>query len=228
MSATLPPALELIDVRTAEAGERFSLTLRQGEIALIQAEETGRLSRFTEICLGALPAAGGEVRVFGQDWSMLRPEEVRRQRARIGVTFLDGGWPPQLSVAESVTLQALQNGERDDESLRERASELCRRFGLPGLPLHLPERLAPAELAAAACARALLMRPRLLILERPLLGGRVNELRMPLLDAIAAAYPAACVWLTASLSYWTDEAIPAAHRYRLGQQGLTRVRALTA
>lgn len=224
MSAILPPALELIDVRTGEAGERFSLTLRQGEIALIQAEETGWLTRFTEVCLGILPAIAGEVRVFGQDWRALRPEEVRRQRARIGVTVLDGGWPPQLTVAESVTLPALQNGERDDDALRDRASELCRRFGLPGLPLQLPERLAPRELAAAACARALLMRPRLLILERPLLGGRVNDLRMPLLDAIAGAFPTACVWLTASLSNWTDEALPAAHRYRLGHQGLMRVR----
>lgn len=228
MSATLPPALELIEARTAEAGESFSLTLRQGEIALIQAEDAGRLSRFTEICLGAVPTTGGEVRVFGQDWRRLRPEEVRQQRSRIGVVFLDGGWPPQLSVAESVTLPALQSGERDDEALRERASELCRRFGLPGLPLQLPERLAPAELAAAACARALLMRPRLLILERPLLGGLVSELRMPLLGAITAAYPAACVWLTANLSSWTEEALPAAHRYRLGHQGLTRVRTLAA
>lgn len=228
MSATLPPALELTDIRTGEAGGRFSLTLRQGEMALIQVEETGWLSRFTEICLGLRPTPGGEVRVFGQDWRMLRPEEARRQRARIGVTFLDGGWPPQLSVAESVTLAALQNGERDDDALRERASELCRRFGLPGLPLHLPENLTPAELAAAACARALLMRPRLLILERPLLGGMVNELRMPLLDAIAAAHPTACVWLTASLSRWTDDALPTANRYRLGHQGLMHVRAFTA
>ncbi|WP_424811945.1 ATP-binding cassette domain-containing protein [Roseococcus sp. YIM B11640] len=228
MSTSMPPALELKDVHTSEVGERFSLTLHPGEMALIQAEELASLSRFTELCLGLLPITGGEVRVFGRDWRALRPEEVRRQRARIGATFLHGGWPPHLTVAESIMLPALEHRISDEEPLRERASDLCRRFGLPGMPLQPPEHLSPAELAAAACARALLMRPDLLILERPLLGGLVDELRLPLLDAIAAAYPIACVWLTSSLSRWTDQAVPDAHRYRLSQQGLMQVRGFSA
>lgn len=211
-------ALSLRDVRVG--GGRFALELAPGELALIQADDESLITRFTELCLGLVPPQSGVVAALGLDWQDLSEVAARRLRGRIGIVSLDGGWAPQHSVADSVILAALQHRVATADELRDRAAELCRRFGLPGLPLQRPGDLSPAQLACAACARAFLARPALLILEAPLRGNTVPELRLPLLEALAMAQPAACLWLTTSLSVWTDRAVPAAQRLRLGSHGI--------
>jgi phospholipid/cholesterol/gamma-HCH transport system ATP-binding protein len=221
------PVLELDAVTDAE-GARFTLTLAPGELALIQADDPMLVTRFTEMCVGLVPPTIGQVRVLGQDWRGLAAEAARQLRGRIGVISLGGGWAPHLSVAESVILAALSHRVASAEALRDRAAELCRRFGLPGLPLQRPGLLSPAELARAACARAFLARPELLILESPLQGNTVPDLRAPLLQALATHQPVACLWLTTSLSVWADRAMPAGQRLRLGAGGLDQVRRMAA
>jgi phospholipid/cholesterol/gamma-HCH transport system ATP-binding protein len=228
MSRAANPVLELEAARAPGEGAAFDLALFPGELALVQAGDPAQIRAFTDLCCGLLPAAEGVVRVFGGDLAALAPEALRALRARIGVVPLEGGWAPHLSVAESIILPALAHRLAPEAELRERAAELCRRFGLPGLPLDPPEGLGAAELARAACARAFLGRPLLLLLESPLRGDAVPDLRQPLLEAIAAAREAGCLWLTTSLSVWSDRAIPARRRYRLGASGLTRVQRLAA
>lgn len=207
---------------------RFTLELGPGELALIQADDESLITRFTELCLGLIPPESGTVSALGFDWQELTHDAARRLRGRMGIISLDGGWAPQMSVAESVILAALQHAVAPADELRDRAAELCRRFGLPGLPLQRPGELAAAQLARAACARAFLNRPALLILESPLRGNTVPELRLPLLEALAVAQPAACIWLTTSLSVWTDRAVPATQRLRLGAHGLEQARRMAA
>lgn len=219
--------LELAAVRDAQGG-RFALRLLPGELALIQADDPALLIAFTELCLGLTPPTAGVVTAFGQDWAALPPEAARQLRARIGLVSLQGGWAPHLSVAESVIIAGLQHRLAPADELMDRAAELCRRFGLPGLPLERPGELGEAELARAACARAFLNRPGLLILESPLHGNTIPELRPLLLEALAMAQPTACLWLTSNLSVWTDRAMPAAQRHRLGAGGLDAIRQVAA
>lgn len=228
MSRAAEPVLELEGARAPGEGAAFDLALLPGELLLVQAHDPALIRGFTDLCCGLIPAAEGVVRVLGRDLATLSPEEARALRARIGVVPLEGGWAPHVSVAESILLPALAHRLAPEAELRERAAELCRRFGLPGLPLDPPEALGAAELARAACARAFLGRPRLLLLESPLRGDAVPDLRQPLLEAIAAAREAGCLWLTTSLSVWSDRAIPAHRRYRLGAAGLRRVQRLAA
>ncbi|UPY39098.1 ATP-binding cassette domain-containing protein [Sediminicoccus sp. KRV36] len=227
MNASEIPALELDGLRDARGG-RYALRVLPGELALIQADDPAMLTGFTELCLGLIPPSAGVVSALGLDWAELTPDAARSLRGRIGLVSLQGGWAPHLSVAESVILAGLQHRLGSAAALRERAAELCRRFGLPGLPLERPGQLSQPELARAACARAFLNRPGLLILESPLQGNTVPELRLPLLEALATAQPAACLWLTTSLSVWTDRAIPATQRHRLGAGGLDAIRRVAA
>ena len=227
MSAAGAPMLELADVRDARGG-RFTLRLLPGELALIHIDDPALLVGFTELCLGLSPPAAGIVTAFGQDWARLSPEIARSLRGRIGLVSLQGGWAPHLSVAESVVIAGLQHRQAPLEELMDRAAELCRRFGLPGLPLERPDALGRTELARAACARAFLNKPDLLILESPLHGNTIPELRLPLLEALAMAQPAACLWLTTSNSIWNDRAMPAGQRLRLGAGGLDSFRRVAA
>ncbi len=228
MSAVLDPVLVLEGARARDEAWAFDLAVLPGELVLIQAGDPAQIRAFTDLCCGLMPAQEGKVRVLGRDLAELVPDVARALRARIGVVPAEGGWAPHLSVADSILLPALFHRLASPAELRERASELCRRFGLPGLPLERPDRMTGPDLARAACARAFLMRPSLLLLENPLRGDSVPDLRLPLLDAIAAAREAGSVWLTTSLSIWSDRAIPAHRRFRLGVSGLQHVQRLAA
>ena len=92
---------------------------------------------------------------------------------------------------------------------------------MPGLPLVRPGDLAASDLARAACVRAFLGDPELVLLESPV-QGRFNSLIPPLLDALATARDrgAAAIWFTRSDVVWRDPSCPASHRLRLGERGL--------
>jgi phospholipid/cholesterol/gamma-HCH transport system ATP-binding protein len=226
MTVDATPALRLDGARID--GPALHLVLAPGELALVRAGSRPAMRALTDLCCGLTPATEGRVEVLGQDWASLREDARRLLRGRIGVVCADGGWAPHLSVAESVLVAALAHRVAPREELRERAATLCRRFGLPGLPLGRPRELREADLARAACARAFLAQPALLILEEPIHGEAMSDLWLPLLNAITAAHGAACLWLTTSQAVLADPAIPAQARLRLTAMGLEQPRRLAA
>ncbi len=202
------------------------LTIGPGEIALVLVEDRARMRALTDAACGLAPAEGGAaVRFLGRDWAALDAEAADALRARIGVVVAEGGWAPQLSIADSVVLAAVHHRQLGAEEAVERAADLCRRFGLPGLPLGSPGALDDDELGRAALARALLARPDLLVLEQPLREVGEPAPLAPLLDAIAAGRHAATLWMTGNAALWGGRAIPATRRYRLSARGLEEVRA---
>lgn len=224
MNTLAPAILELDAAAIAEPATLppMSLRLAAGELALIDAPEPDLAAAFADLAAGLLPAAAGAVRFMGQDWAELTRDAAGALRGRIGRVFGDGGWIPHLDVATNVVLPALHHTGRSEESLRERAAELAMLFALPGLPLSRPGRLQREDLARAACVRALLGEPRLLLLESPLQRGIAIELAPPLLDACARLrrLGGAVIWLTRTPAIWNDAAIPCAHRLRLSDNGL--------
>jgi len=122
-----------------------------------------------------------------------------------------------MDVATNILLPQLHH--TDPSELRERAIALSCAFGLSGLPLVRPGELAASDLARAACVRAFLGDPALVLLESPV---RFANLMPPLLNALIAARDggAAVVWFTRSDLVWRDSSVPATVRLRLGERGL--------
>lgn len=218
MSAAARPVFEL---RGATVGARAAaLTLAPGELLLLRAPTGARMREVAELCCGLRFEPELEAAMLGQEWQALDEAQRRLLRARLAVVPADGGWAPHLPVAESMLMAALAHRLDTAAALRERAAALCRRFGLPGLPLDRPRELREGDLARAACARAFLSRPALLILEDPVHGEATEALRAPLLELLAESTATACLWLTTSRTLWHDAAIPAAQRHRLAGGGL--------
>jgi phospholipid/cholesterol/gamma-HCH transport system ATP-binding protein len=101
---------------------------------------------------------------------------------------------------------------------------LAERFGLPGVPLGLPGDFTPADLQRAACVRAFLGRPSLILLQEPTIGV-ASEILPPLIQVIQDARNrgAAVIWLTRESAIWNDTSIPTTHRYRLVARQLMEV-----
>jgi phospholipid/cholesterol/gamma-HCH transport system ATP-binding protein len=225
MAANIP-ILELQNAEMesipGEHAERpINLRLMEGDFVLIESHDTARSSSFADICSGMTDLVSGSVGFLGQDWAGLDHRETAMQRGRIGRTFADANWIHLLGIDDNILLPQRHHTNRPDAALREEAVALSVAFGLPGLPMGRPRDLSLADLARAACVRAFLGQPALLVLEHPL-QTRFREMMPALLNALAAARDrgAAAIWLTGSDAVWRDRSLPTTHRLRLSAAGL--------
>jgi branched-chain amino acid transport system ATP-binding protein len=183
-----PPALELdsLDVRhgAVHAVRGLSLAVDRGEIVgLIGANGAGKSSTLHAI-MGAVPAAGGDVRVHGRSVVGRRPEDV----ARGGVALVPEGRRifGELTVEENLRLgvAARRNGHGK--------AALAGAYELFPVVHEFRKRQAGAlsggQQQQLAIARALVAEPEVLLLDEPSLGlaPRIVDVVFEALDAIRA------------------------------------------
>jgi branched-chain amino acid transport system ATP-binding protein len=158
--------LELRGLKVAYGGvevlHRVDLNLGEGEIVgVIGPNGAGKSSLLRAIC-GLTRASAGEISFEGRSLRGLAPEEI----ARLGIALVPEGRQifGTLTVAENLRLAAQGDGSEPMEQVLERLPILRQRAG------QRADRLSGGEQQQLAVARALLRKPRLLILDEPSLG----------------------------------------------------------
>ncbi|MGF6098562.1 ABC transporter ATP-binding protein [Pseudomonas sp. 18175] len=150
-----------------EAVKSLDLHIDEGErVTLIGANGAGKSSSLKALT-GLLPAAKGEIRFAGQSILGQAPEKLLRQ----GIAMVPEGRGifARMSVLEN--LQAGAFLRRDNEQVQREMRQLFEHF--PRLEERLQQSaglLSGGEQQMLALARALLSRPRLLILDEPSMG----------------------------------------------------------
>lgn len=150
-----------------EAVKSLDLHINEGErVTLIGANGAGKTSSLKALT-GLLPASRGEIRFAGQSILGQAPEKLLRQ----GIAMVPEGRGifARMSVLEN--LQAGAFLRRDNEQVQREMRQLYEHF--PRLEERLHQSaglLSGGEQQMLALARALLSRPRLLILDEPSMG----------------------------------------------------------
>lgn len=214
------PLLQVDAIEVPASGTRrpltLSLDLRAGELQLIHSPDVDLSTSIADLLLGLRRSDRGSVRFDGARWDEMPEAEAFRLRGRIGRVLTHGNWITTWSVMDNVLLPARHHTVMPAGQLRELACGLARQFGLPGLPVLLPGECAAADLERAACVRAFLGRPRLVILEHPLDDGGSG-----LLPALMSAVQrlrrrgGAVIWMTRDRSLLERRDISADRRYRI-------------
>ncbi|MGJ3521834.1 ABC transporter ATP-binding protein [Nitratidesulfovibrio sp. D1] len=145
----------------------INLTIGQGEIVtLIGANGAGKTTTLMTVC-GAVPPRSGEVLFEGRPIHAMKPNEI----VRLGISQVPEGRLifPDLTVQENLDLGAFLRNDKDGI-----ARDLDYIFGL--FPILAQRRkqaggtLSGGEQQMLAISRAIMGRPRLLLLDEPSLG----------------------------------------------------------
>jgi lipoprotein-releasing system ATP-binding protein len=144
-----------------------SLSLEAGQNAAILGPSGSGKSTLLHI-VGALDEpTRGSVTLAGENPFTLDPAGLARFRNRnIGFVFQDHYLLPQLTVLENVLIPGLADGPPSAE-VQSRAKELLGRVGLGERIDHRPAELSGGERQRAGVARALLLKPALLLADEP-------------------------------------------------------------
>ena len=195
-----------------------------GELVLVQVADLRQAEIWADVATGLLVPGRGRVSILGNALAGLDMETGNWLRGRIGRVFSRGNWLDRLSLMDNILIQARHHSGRSDEDLKREASALAESFDLPGVPLGMPGRFTRIEQQRAACVRAFLGNPVLVILEDPTYGAHAEMLRT-LVGAIRTARNrgAAVIWFSPSMDIWRDRSIPVSRRYRMAGRELMEI-----
>ena len=211
----------ITDPYARTVSEKINHEVCASDLVLLRLERIDQIASFADACSGILNPLSGSILFLGKDWRTLSPDVANAHRGRIGQVFTKGNWIRNLRVTENILIQQLYHSHNSRARLLEQAGNLAESFGLPGLPGGLPGDFTAADLQRAACVRAFLGQPLLLLLQEPTRGLEQDTLA-PLIQAIRDARyrGAAVLWLTKDKKIWNDATIPATHRYYLVARNL--------
>ena len=144
-----------------------SLTLPPGSAVSIMGPSGSGKSTLLYMFGGLEPPSSGSVTLKGQNPFLLSAKELAAFRnQQIGFVFQDHCLLPQCSVIENVLTPTMVAASANGEPTR-RATELLKQVGLGERLDHRPAQLSGGEKQRAALARALIMKPQLLLCDEP-------------------------------------------------------------
>lgn len=187
---------------------QVSFSLRRSELMLVRLEAGNLRVPLADAAQGLIEPVQGSVSFCGKRWPDYAHRARLTARAKIGRVFDEPGWISELDMDDNITLSQQHHTRRPQSAIRDEAAELSRRFALPGLPQGKPAAMRAPDLRRAACVRALLGEPELLILERPN-KGVYPEIMPALMASLRAARTrgAAVLWITDDWDVWNDPGI---------------------
>ena len=149
----------------------LDMQVRAGEVFGIVGGSGSGKSVLLRTILGLQRPAAGVVRIGGADITRMGEEQLRRVKARYGVTFQEGALFTGLTVIQNVQLPMLEHLALDGAALEELALLRIRLVGLPADAAgKFPAELSGGMVKRAALARALALDPGLLFLDEPTSG----------------------------------------------------------
>ena len=188
------PAIEIIGISKAFGAHKvldnLSLKIDKGSTCVIIGRSGCGKSLLLKHIVGILKPQSGKVLVNGQDIAMLKEKELNALRLKIGMVFQGGALFDSLSVAENVGFGLIEHDHINRRELLERVEESLAMVDLHGIGNLTPSELSGGMKKRVALARALCIRPEIILYDEPTTGvdpitaDSINELIKGLHDKL--------------------------------------------
>jgi putative ABC transport system ATP-binding protein len=160
---TQPIALETAHLSRAVVGkvltDDINVQVQVGEVVAVVSPSGSGKSSFLRLLNRLDEPTGGTVRLNGEDYRKLAPQELRRRVSIMQTAYLFPG-----TVAENVAYGPRHRGQR---LLAEQTDVLLQRVGLSGYQERNASNLSGGEAQRVSIARTLANAPEILLLDEP-------------------------------------------------------------
>lgn len=154
--------------------ERIDWTVEQGQFWVVAGHHASGKSDLLMTTAGLIAPSSGSYRLMGEPMPIFEDSRLEA-RLRVGLLFNGGQLLNQLTLGENVTLPLRYHHDLDEGRARERAASVIEALGLSPWLDRMPGTAGRHWQQRVGLARALVMEPRLLVLDDPLAGLDVRH-----------------------------------------------------
>jgi phospholipid/cholesterol/gamma-HCH transport system ATP-binding protein len=149
----------------------ISFMLAPGENLVILGKSGEGKSVLLKCVSGLIPPDDGRIALFGQWLHTLDEESLNRLRKRLGFVFQGAALYDSLSLRENLLFHLDRSLLKLTETEKnERIREILDKVGLAGNPDKMPGELSGGMCKRAGLARALVLRPEVILYDEPTTG----------------------------------------------------------
>ncbi|MEM3628017.1 MAG: ABC transporter ATP-binding protein [Candidatus Bathyarchaeia archaeon] len=175
--------------------ENFNCQIRENEIVGLVGPNGSGKSTFLNLIVGFYPPSSGEIFFKGKKITGLAPNKI----VQLGIAKTNQIPKPffNLTVFENVLIGGIFGGKKRKEESGKNADELLEFVGLSDVKNEFPGKLTGVQLKLLELARALNIRPKLLLLDE--IAAGVSELEIKqvqsLIEHINKEWKITIVWV---------------------------------
>ncbi len=168
----------------------LDLTVNRGETLVVIGRSGCGKSVFLKHVIGLLRADSGQMKVDGVEVSTLSSKEMGALRMRFGMVFQGAALFDSMTVGENVGFNLIEHTDMKESQIQERIDESLELVGLKGIHDRKPAELSGGMKKRIALARAICMRPEILLYDEPTTGldpitaSAIDELIISLHDKL--------------------------------------------
>ena len=160
----------------------INLGIKRGEnLCILGGSGSGKTVILKELC-GLINVDKGKILIEGEDLTALNEDETIRVRKKIGMLFQGSALFDSLDVYENIAFPIRQNFNYSEDKIKSIVQENLNIIGLGGIEDKYPSDLSGGMKKRVALARALAMKPKILLYDEPTTGldptniKRINQL----------------------------------------------------
>ena len=160
----MPGRIDIHDLRVARGEftlEVDELSINEGEIFAILGTTGSGKTVLMESVAGAFPVNSGSILLDGKDI-----DSLPIQQRHLGILYQDYALFPHMTVHDNIAYGLKRKRPRPHD-IDEQVNEMLQLFGIEHLADRFPGVISGGESQRTALARALVMRPEILILDEP-------------------------------------------------------------
>jgi phospholipid/cholesterol/gamma-HCH transport system ATP-binding protein len=147
-----------------------SLRIFQGQVTTIIGKSGTGKSVLLKHIIGLLQPDIGEILLYGQPISKMKPKEIDRLRAKFSYVFQDAALFDSMTVYQNIALPLKEGTRLANPEIRQRVLDKMAQFELQTISDKYPAELSGGMKRRVALARALVTEPEVVLLDEPTAG----------------------------------------------------------
>jgi phospholipid/cholesterol/gamma-HCH transport system ATP-binding protein len=148
----------------------INLHVAEGEIVTIMGRSGCGKSTLLRAIMGLIPIAAGEIHVQGRRVDNLNERDMDEVRKTMGMVFQEGALFDSMNVRENVAFALRRHTTKKRKEVQEIVNERLEAVGLEGVDDKRPDQLSGGMRRRVGIARALAMKPDILLYDEPTTG----------------------------------------------------------